>query len=95
MPLRPAPTFGHPIDDALRRAILDSLEAQTYSTQRVWRTYLSKFGCSQVSELVRRLRDRYGEQAGELVFPGADTQSERSGLAGCDRHAAQCSDGSV
>jgi hypothetical protein len=65
MPLRPVPTFGHPIDDALRRAILDSLEAQTYSTQRVWRTYLSKFGCSQVSELVRRLRDRYGEQAAE------------------------------
>lgn len=41
------------------------MEAQSISTLRVWRTYLSNFGCGQISELVRRLRDRYGEDAAD------------------------------
>lgn len=62
MPLRLPPTLGHPIDDALRRAILNHFSLHSRSPGQIWGTYLSHFGCSELSELVQRLERRYGEE---------------------------------
>jgi hypothetical protein len=61
MPLRPPPTLGHPIDDALRRAILDWFAEHSLRTAQVWAIYLSNFGCGEIFELVMRLERRYGD----------------------------------
>lgn len=66
MPLRPPPTLGHPIDDALRGSILRWFSQHNTAPSRIWHTYLSHFACGELSELVQRLEYRYGSEAAEV-----------------------------
>lgn len=66
MPLRPPPTLGHPIDDALRGTILRWFAIHATEPSRIWHTYLSHFGCGELSELVQRLEHRYGSEAADV-----------------------------
>jgi hypothetical protein len=63
MPLRPAPILGHPLDDALRDVVLMRFLARRILPALVWQRYLTQFGCSQISEFMRRLEYRYDASA--------------------------------